>query len=359
MKKGEAATIALFITVGVLLALALYGTYRQGITGGIHTEPDSASACPGGFIDPSDPGGVPGAPDTGQHPACPCNDPDIISDEIDPCLDQTSSQFFQCACNTETGNPNCCIITCSGDNAACLAGSTCPDNNACLGDPSPACCSPCCKPEIDCSGATCQVVDPNFAPFPPALEGCPSIPAQCVKCGDAEVQNPEECESNADCSGGEVCYGCQCVTQSEASCGNGLIDVGEVCDPLNQRDGCAVGEICSGDCLQCITCNNNNIQEGTEECDGTDDESCPAAGNPFPNNQRCKPDCTCKTFCGDGTEQTPNDEVPQINEKCDSGNGVRSEKGGCNFDTVDEANNPITVPGNCEDCICVGPICST
>jgi hypothetical protein len=75
-------------------------------------------------------------------------------------------------------------------------------------------------------------------------------------------------------------------------------------------------EACPGGC-------GNGVQEGTEECDGTDDDACP--GN-------CQPDCTCTPpppDCG-------NNEV-EGEEECDG--------------TDDDA-----CPGNCQpDCTCTPP----
>jgi len=62
-------------------------------------------------------------------------------------------------------------------------------------------------------------------------------------------------------------------------CGNGTCDEGI-------RETCSN---CSEDCGVCPPECGNNVKEGTEECDGTDDSACPGL---------CQEDCTCWT-CGD------------------------------------------------------------
>ncbi|GIW39931.1 MAG: hypothetical protein KatS3mg076_0508 [Candidatus Binatia bacterium] len=64
-------------------------------------------------------------------------------------------------------------------------------------------------------------------------------------CGNAVVEEGEECETDADCAEGETCTA-ECLCEAAAVCGNGVVEGGEECE--TDAD-CAEGETCSAECL--------------------------------------------------------------------------------------------------------------
>ncbi|PIN75501.1 hypothetical protein COV18_03025 [Candidatus Woesearchaeota archaeon CG10_big_fil_rev_8_21_14_0_10_37_12] len=161
------------------------------------------------------------------------------------------------------------------------------------------------------------------------------LPAQITFCGDGIVQSPNSmrqneqcdppaspskqcrsgntflnCNANCRCDTGAApaqqtvyMYGQQAARQiptrqiqtQQPTCGNGVLDVREKCDPGNQAQGisgvaCSGGQTgyaCNAQCLcmppsvqqtqqpvQQPVC-GNNMREGTEQCDGTDSTACP------------------------------------------------------------------------------------
>ena len=86
---------------------------------------------------------------------------------------------------------------------------------------------------------------------------------------------------------------------SAPTCGNDNVEGSEECDGTDD-DACP-GE-CQDDCTcpsnEEPVCGNNNV-EGTEECDGTDDDVCP---------DECQDDCTCPSDDDDGDDDDDDDE---------------------------------------------------
>jgi len=95
------------------------------------------------------------------------------------------------------------------------------------------------------------------------------------------------------------------------------------------------------------TC-GNDIQEGQEQCDGSDDAFCPGS---------CQSDCTCPAiqvpalgFCGDTIVQTPNNETPAINEQCERPSRYDAQG---NFIQGDACVTALGAQGICdEQCQC-------
>ncbi|CAN5123127.1 hypothetical protein BH11MYX1_BH11MYX1_12480 [soil metagenome] len=120
------------------------------------------------------------------------------------------------------------------------------------------------------------------------------------------------CDSTADCTSGTcVPDGCSGDCKSNETCGNGIKDLGEVCDDAHATGGC------EDDCLHGAGCGNGVLDPG-EQCDD---------GNSI-NADDCKNDCT-PNICGDSVV----DSMGSHHEDCDPGTaGVPLETATCNID---------------------------
>jgi len=130
---------------------------------------------------------------------------------------------------------------------------------------------------------------------------CPDLcrsDCTCKVCGDGivDVDAGEECDDggpSATCDAN-----CQAIDQS--FCGDDTQDEGEQCDGT---DDATCPGLCRSDCT-CKVCGDNIVDtDAGETCDGTDATACPGL---------CRSDCTCK-FCGDGIIDT------DAGEECDDG----------------------------------------
>ncbi|MCH9687441.1 MAG: hypothetical protein K0V04_38760 [Deltaproteobacteria bacterium] len=110
-----------------------------------------------------------------------------------------------------------------------------------------------------------------------------------------------------------------------AACGDGVVDVEEVCDNGSNNGANLGGEHCSDDCSQLSVCGNGEI-EVNEVCDDGDD---PATGNGTTMGG-CNQDCT--------------GHIPTV-ETCVDSCGAQSP-GGCFCDSACELQNP---PDCCPD----------
>jgi cysteine-rich repeat protein len=90
--------------------------------------------------------------------------------------------------------------------------------------------------------------------------------------------------SDRRCPGGTQCTaaGDGCIT---GTCGNGVIDPGEICDDGNLVNG----DDCSRDCQSSTTCGNGTIDPG-EACDDSNNVS----------GDGCSADCRSDETCGNG-----------------------------------------------------------
>jgi len=193
-------------------------------------------------------------------------------------------------------------------------------------------------------------------------------------CGDAIIQDFEDCDPAANPSGcdvGEVCVAagspdaCTCVEHS-ASCGNGTVDGDEECDPAATPTGCPASMNCiaAGQSDEC-TCEDTGTGGG--QCDGSCTPSCGSG-------ETCLCSCTSPTpSCGNGTVDA--------GEQCDpmkSPNGCQSgqicgapgtatqcqcttSSGTCGNGTLDPGENcdPGIPVNNCdpgEVCLASGPL---
>jgi len=176
------------------------------------------------------------------------------------------------------------------------AGEVCDDGNTVSGDG----CSADCKSLEQCGNG---IVDSAKG------EICDDGNTHNGTCGDGHV-----CDSNADCTVG-TCMpdGCSADCKSNETCGNGIKDIGEVCD-----DGHAPGG-CEDDCQHGVGCDNGVLDSG-EQCDD---------GNMINTDDCTYPNCTINV-CGDGIVDSTG---ATHHETCDPGTGgVAVETAGCNID---------------------------
>ncbi len=175
------------------------------------------------------------------------------------------------------------------------AGEVCDDGNTVDGDG----CSANCKSNEVCGNG---IIDTAKG------EVCDDGNTHAGKC----TGDDHECDSTADCTAGTcVPDGCSSDCKSNETCGNGIKDLGEVCDDAHAPGGC------EDDCLHGAGCGNGVLDTG-EQCDD---------GNAV-NIDDCKNDCT-PNVCGDGVT----DSMGAHHEDCDTGVlGVQKETQLCNLD---------------------------
>lgn len=176
---------------------------------------------------------------------------------------------------------------------------------------------------------------------------CAAKQAICIldDCGDGRIQGEEICD-DGNVEDGD---GCNKICSSKEICGNGIVDVKEVCDwALDAR--------CADDCRSTLLCGNGITNEG-EACDDgaetlTCNDNCTRArngdgivneaagelcdggvvGGASPNCQSAACNANCRPAKhGDGIAN------PDAGEQCDgnnlgAGNGVNCESPFCNAD---------------------------
>ncbi len=183
------------------------------------------------------------------------------------------------------------------------AGEVCDDGNTVSGDG----CSADCKSNETCGNG---IVDTAVG------EVCDDGNTKDGKCDDGTG-----CNTNTDCTTGKCSPdGCSANCKSNETCGNGIVDLGEVCDDGNTVSG----DSCESDCQSGTGCGNGVIDPG-EECDDgnqDDNDDCHTAGSIAGG---------CKiNICGDGVKDT---DGASHHEDCDPGSGgVPLETTNCNLD---------------------------
>jgi cysteine-rich repeat protein len=214
-----------------------------------------------------------------------------------------------CAANCESVDPQyscakagACVFYAVCGNATIEANEGCDDGNQVSGDG----CSPACVVERDwvCGPMGCQ---------------------RSVRCGDGVLSVGEQCEPRPDLIGcGDDCKvtpGWHCPTGHDCwpTCGDGLVVDREQCDDGNlvAHDGCSsgcqveAGWVCADDaCLQTI-CGDGSV-EGDEACD-----TAGIGGLGCTDGCQLQPVCSaeplqCEELCGDA--------LINGDEQCDDGN---------------------------------------
>jgi cysteine-rich repeat protein len=180
--------------------------------------------------------------------------------------------------------------------------------------------APACRPAVESGDAACVdfLDNDDDGRVDCADEGC-VFAAACSSCGDDVLNDGEVCDDGNDADGD----GCSSRCALEA-CGNGSLDDGEVCDDGNVvgGDGCSAGcqpDRCGDAVLQPDEgCEDGNRLDGdgcsrlceaeVGDCDRRTDVEC------FDANGRSGDGCSahCRVeFCGDGIVQ------PTLWERCD------------------------------------------
>ena len=140
-----------------------------------------------------------------------------------------------------------------------------------------------------------------------------------------------------------------------ATCGNGVLEQGEVCDTRFQGDqaiplGCGDGQFCNGSCTECVipasTCGNGVVDTG-EACDpGAAITGC----GPYP--ERCIASCIC--FTPSSPAQCGND-VREGTEECDGLNIGMCDPAlqicqNCQCQNIPTTSCDICTPAACNTC---------
>lgn len=175
----------------------------------------------------------------------------------------------------------------------------------------------CLEPDVSrCAGLVCS----------PGLV-CHTSLATCVL--PEQITACESKTENADCSyAGTPAGNCLQGVCAPRGCGNGIMEIGEVCDDSNVMSG----DGCASDCKSNETCGNmvTDLAVG-EACDDGNDVS----------GDGCQANCTLPT-CGDGALDT--------GEICDDGNTANGD--GCNAKCTsnETCNNGVVDVAANEDC---------
>lgn len=180
--------------------------------------------------------------------------------------------------------------------------------------------------EAGCLGAVVAVL---LLPAPATADN--------LRCGPGTVKDRNVCLPNYAllCGAGTQLVNGQCVAAPKQQvCGDGVVDVGEVCDDGNTvtEVSCPYGQAtctaCSADCSTVLNlggpfCGDGMITNG-EQCDdgNTCTEGCPyGTASCFVCSATCTLVTATGSFCGDGVLDTAQ------GEECDDGNVVSGD--GC------------------------------
>jgi hypothetical protein len=196
----------------------------------------------------------------------------------------------------------------------------------------------------DCGGSLCGngAIDPGETCDPPAT--CPSNCDDGNGCtADTMSGTPATCDVSCThapivgCVDGDGCCpaSCSSATDSDcsASCGDGVIDPGETCDPpATCPSSCDDGDACTTDTLtgsaaNCnVACTNTSIVScvGGDGCcpagcnANTDGDCPPLCGNGVVEpGETCDPPATCPSSCDDGDACT-SDSLGGSAASCDA-----------------------------------------
>lgn len=254
-----------------------------------------ASHCGDGVQDASE------ACDDGQNNGSPISNCDV-SCKL-KCGNGTLEAGEQCDAGTakNTGAYGGCTSTCTwapfcGDGVKDAAyGEACDDGR---NDGSYGTCTSSCQLAAHCgdgtvnaaAGERCDLGAANQVnPYGAGL--CTTTCQPAPYCGDHAVNTAqgESCDDGSDNSNvvlGACKLDCSGYIPPPSTCGNGVLDAGEVCD--NGALNGTAGNACDGRCqYKC----GNGIKDSGEQCDdGVNDGS----------YGTCNHDCTLPAFCGDG-----------------------------------------------------------
>jgi hypothetical protein len=273
-----------------------------------------------------------------------------------------------CECVPDCTGLQCGDDGCNGSCGDCAAGEICNVNGLCE-------CVPDCT-GLQCGDDGCNGSCGDCAQGETCVDGVCEPPTPI--CGDDAVNQPsEECDGidNSACPG-EHCVGCQCSgvpvewtctlhwygDGSDCDCGCGIIDpdcldatVGS-CDFCTTPGSCSAiscpGEIDPDNNAVCASTCGDDIVEGGEECDGSDNSACPG--------EYCV-GCQCS---GVPVEWTCNPNYYGAGDGCDCGCGIidpdclDATVGSCQFCNVQGSCSSSSCPGEIDpdnNAVCVSP----
>lgn len=193
-------------------------------------------------------------------------------------------------------------------------------------------------PQVEVQQCADGIVCPVTQACAPLGGGCVGAEqvAACAAAVDGEACVLED-GAPATCRGG------RCVA---ARCGDGVLDIGELCDDGNRR----LGDGCNGSCTSRELC-GDLIVELTEECDCGDSEvlgaitpselppSCLGSTN---GGTACSEACVARPRCGNG--------FVDVDEVCDDGNAIEGD--GCSASCLSDetcGNGIVDVDEECDD----------
>ena len=178
----------------------------------------------------------------------------------------------------------------------------------------------------------------------------------CANDVDDDGDTAIDC-ADADCASDPACL---------STCGNRLLDDGEVCDGTILGSCDPVDEICRGcACVPRPYCGDNRVNRAVEWCDGTD------LGRCLFGVETCTVRCTCEPRCGNGAvdegEQCDGDLLGSCNpdvEYCNSACQCQNDCGDYYIDPLqgeecDASDDHCDVDEICLEayCLCVEPFC--
>jgi len=272
------------------------------------TDTDCSARCGNGEVDPNE----------------TCDPPDSCPSSCD--------DGNACTVDQLTGSAQNCNVTCShGRISACTPGDgCCPTGCAATTDTD---CSANCGNNVVESGETCD---------PP--DSCPSSCDDGNACTvDQLTGNAENCNvacsssSISTCTPDDGCcpIGCGSTTDTDcsASCGNGVLEAGETCDPPDScPSSCDDGNACTvdqrtGSAQNCnVSCSSSSISTCVSDdgccptgCVAATDSDCSVScGNGVvESGETCDPPDLCPTSCDDGDACT-RDQLTGSAQNCNA-----------------------------------------
>jgi hypothetical protein len=237
-----------------------------------------------------------------------------------------------------------------------------------------------CGSDCTCSDQSGNQCEGTCSPACTAGQSCRCACASGT-CGNGVRDPGEQCDPMANpsgCATGMICgepgtaQQCTCFTQS-GTCGNGILDPGEACDPALPNT-CDPGEVCLSSGAMACTCGappsncGNGLIEWGEQCDPAANPTGCAAGQTCAGRGSPRA-CTCVSgspggaFCGNGMidpgEQCDPAASPTgcaANQTCSGQCTCSGASATCGNGTIDpgEQCDPAANPPGCP----VGSTCS-